>query len=288
MPPQALVRELDRTLEQVVAATDAVIRLPHPTPGSLHRLHRELRRLRSGLTVWERLLDPAARERLRPLDRRLKRLARLVGRIRDRDIAIQLLAHVDQPEWAPEEVARLAEFRTRLRDDARTGRELLRAFLRAERAAQLFEAIAARWRAPRVRYRVRDVRDVLRRVHERDEDRLRSAHRDARKKPSSARMHRLRLRVRSLRHDTELARALDPLRTPPVPAARRRLQAELGRLHDLDVVLDSLAEGVGETAWADTLRARRKEVRAAVRAMLEARPRAVPDAGRRALTSRGP
>jgi CHAD domain-containing protein len=270
-------------LTGVVAATDRVIGLPHPTAGSLHRLHRELRRLRSGLAIWEQLLDPRERERLKPLDRRLKRLARLVGRIRDRDIAIQLLAHIDQPEWPPEEIARLAEFRTQQRDDARTGRELLRAFLRAERASQLFEAVAGRWRAPRVRYRVRDVRDVLRRACERGEERVRSAHRTARKKPTVARMHRLRLRVRSLRHVTDLARTLDPTHTPPTPALRRRLQAELGRLHDLDVVLGSIAPGVGETAWADLLRDQRKELRHALRASLRSRPRPTPGASRAPL-----
>ncbi len=267
------MRELDRVLERVVATTDSVIGMPHPTAGSLHRLHRELRRLRSGLTLWERLLAPKERERLRPLDRRLKRLARLVGRIRDRDIAIQLLAHLDQPGWPTDEIARLTELRTQLRDDARTGRELLRAFLRAERAAQLFETVAARWRAPRVRYRIRDVRGVLKKATERGEDRIADAYRDARRKPSTARMHRLRLRVRSLKHVTDLARTLDPAHTPSTPVLRRRLQSELGRLHDLDVVLQSIGDEIGGTAWADTLRARRKELRASARALLETRPR---------------
>jgi CHAD domain-containing protein len=260
--PVALVRELDRILASVVASVDAVVARPHPTAGSLHRLHRELRRLRTALTVWESVLVHHDRERLRPLDERLKRLARLVGRIRDRDVGIDLLAHVDAGRWEPEEAARLAQYRTRLRDDARTGRELLRAFLRAEQEAGLFREVRASWNRLGLRYRTHDIRRAIVRAKEDGEDRVRSAHRAARKRPSVGRLHRLRIRVRGLRHVTDLEGSIDPADAPSLSAPVRRLQRDLGRLHDLDVVLDGLVPDVRGTAWAEALREERRRLRA--------------------------
>jgi CHAD domain-containing protein len=268
VPPAALVRELDRVYRNVDTAIDAVIDRPHPSAGALHRLHRELRRLRTGLTLWARLLARRDRERLAPLDGRLKRLARLVGRIRDRDIAIDLLAHVDGTSWGPEEAERLARYRTRLRDDARTGRELLRAFLRAERDAGLLPQVRAQWTRPDLAFRSADVRAVIVRAKGRGEARVREAHRDARHKPSTRRLHRLRIRVRGLRHLGELAGTVDPVDARPLSAPLRRLQVELGRLHDLDVVIDHLAPEVEGTAWAEALRDERRRRRDAVLAAL--------------------
>lgn len=270
--PAALVRELDRTVADVVAAVDAVVARPHPTAGGLHRLHRELRRLRTALGVWESTLARRERERLRPFDRRLKRLARLAGRIRDRDVTIDLLAHVDGRAWGSEELAQLGQFRTRLRDDARTGRELLRAFLRAEEAAGLFPAIRAEWHRPRLRYRARDVRAILGDVQGSGEERVRRAHRAARRKPSVTRLHRLRIRVRGLRHVNELRGALDPGDARPLSAPIRRLQTDLGRLHDLDVTLAGLGPDVTETSWARSLRDERRRLRAELIFLLEKKP----------------
>lgn len=269
MPPALLVRELDRILANAISSVDTVIERPHPTAGSLHRLHRELRRLRTGLAVWARLLSRRDQERLRPLDLRLKRLARLVGRIRDRDIAIDLLSHVDGGRWTPEETLRLARYRTRLRDDARTGRELLRAFLRAERDAGLFPQVRSEWHRPRLRYRSNDVRAVLYRFRGRGEERVRKARRKARRRPTTSRLHRLRIRVRGLRHVIDLVGAIDPTDARPLSAPVRRLQRDLGRLHDLDVVLDGLAPEVEPTAWANALRTERRRLRETLLSYLE-------------------
>jgi len=272
MAPAVLVDELDRILAAVVGAAQAVIDRPHPTAGSLHRLHRELRRLRTALGVWEALLARPDRARLAPLDQRLKRLARLVGRIRDRDVSIDLLAQVDGARWPPDEAVRLAGYRTRLRDDARTGRELLRAFLRAEQEAGLFSAVRAEWRRPGVRYRSRDVRSVLSEAKGQGEARVRKAHRSARRKPSVGRLHRLRIRVRGLRHITDLLDAVDPEDARPLSAPVRRLQRDLGRLHDLDITLDGLAAPLRETAWAEALRGERSRLRGTLLLELEQKP----------------
>jgi CHAD domain-containing protein len=270
--PATLVRELDRRVASVNASVDAVVARPHPTAGSLHRLHRDLRRLRTALEVWESLLAHRDRERLLPFDQRLKRLARLVGRIRDRDVTIDLLAHADGPSWSAEETSRLGRYRTRLRDDARTGRELLRAFLRAEKDANLFSQMKAEWHRATVRYRGSEVRRILSRVQGEGEDRVRDAHRAARHKPSTSRLHRLRIRVRGLGHVTELVGVLDPTDARPLSAPVRRLQRDLGRLHDLDVALDGLAPEVRDTAWAASLRAERRRLKEDLLVYLEQKP----------------
>lgn len=281
--PATLARQLDRILANVVTAVDAIIVRPHPAPGTLHRLHRELRRLRTALTVWEHLLSPRQRKQLGPLDDRLKRLARLVGRIRDRDIAIELLARVDGLRRPRSVVTGLSRYRTRLRDDARTGRELLRAFLRAEHDAQLFTEIQLRWNAPAIGYRSKDVGKLLVRTKLEEVDRVNAAHRHARRKPSATRLHQLRIRVRGWRHLADLARTLDPRQTPTFPAPLRRLQRDLGHLHDLDVVLADLPAEVQRTDWASSLRVERRDQRKKVLAALRRGPRSHPFTGRRVL-----
>src|SRR5208282_3020395 len=87
-----LARMLEVRLDGTLHEADRVIQNPKPAAESLHRLHRELRRLRVGLDVWARASTPARRLDLRSYDRRLRRLARLVGGVRDRDVALDLLA----------------------------------------------------------------------------------------------------------------------------------------------------------------------------------------------------
>jgi CHAD domain-containing protein len=237
---------------------------PHATPALLHDLHRDMRRLRTGLAVWEQLLESPDRSTLPPIDRRLRRLAQLIGQVRDRDVAVDLLGSVESKARSKAERERLDRYRARLHDDARTGRELLRAFLRSERDALLFdevrEALAAHVRQTRS--------DRLHRLLTEDQQRghakLAAAHRKARKRPSMDRLHRLRIRVRRLRQVSDLAGTVDPDARGTVTATLRRLQQHLGRLHDLDVLLVELDPGLVDTRWAKALRKERRRQRRAV------------------------
>jgi len=125
--PERVAREVAGILDEVTKAVDQVVASAHPSVASLHRLHRQMRRLRTGLSLWESLLPGAERELLHPLDVRVKRLSRLVGRIRDRDIALSLLQRFDGRHATHRDLLRVTRFRIRVQDDARTGRELLRA-----------------------------------------------------------------------------------------------------------------------------------------------------------------
>lgn len=269
--PATLARELDRLLAVVAGAVDRCIDRPHVPPEDLHALHREMRRLRHALAIWEEVLPARPRELVRPLDRRLKRLARLIGRVRDRDVVLGLLDGPTLPRPTGADLPRVARLRARLRDDARTGRELLRVYLRSERDAHLFEGLREGLELRPRRAAGADLRTVLDREEERRHRRVRAAHRDARRRPTSTRLHRLRIRVRGLRHLAEVRNRLDGRSLGPVPPSVRRLQRGLGRFHDLDVVLAELDPTLAATAWARALRRERRAIRRTLRRAIRVR-----------------
>jgi CHAD domain-containing protein len=267
--PERLARELDRILEEVARGVDGVIENPHPTPASLHRLHREMRRLRTGLGVWEELLLSADRVPLRPLDQRIRRVTRLVGQVRDRDVALGLLEGVAHHVASRKELDQLNRYRARLRDDARTGRELLRAFLRAERQALLLDHVSEAVRDRSRTIRGSRLRRALAKHEVRERENVAAAHRRARKRPTMNRLHRLRIRVRRLRQWSDLATAVDPDWNDALANSLRRFQQHLGRLHDLDVLLLDLEPSLRKSGWAERLRKERRLQRRAILETLE-------------------
>jgi CHAD domain-containing protein len=268
--PEAVAHEVAGILDEATKATDQVIAAAHPSPASLHRLHRQMRRLRTGLALWEALLPNAERDLLRPLDVRIKRLSRLVGRIRDRDIALSLLQRYDGRRAGGRDLLRVARYRIRVQDDARTGRELLRAFLRSERQAHLFDGVGERLRSLPRSGSFRDPHRAILLAHARTQENLRRAYRKARRRPTTERLHRLRIRIRRARQFSDLAVALDPHHERKIPSSLARLQKELGDLHDLDLVLAGLDDDVSKTAWAEALREERKRRRRDVLKSLKA------------------
>jgi len=276
--PERVAREIAGILEEATRAIDYVVASAHPSPESLHRLHRQMRRLRTGLALWEALLPSAERELLHPLDVRIKRLSRLVGRIRDRDISLSLLQRFAGKRTGRRDLERLERFRTRVQDDARTGRELLRAFLRSERQARLLDDVGERLRSLPRRGSFRDPHRAVTLAHARTHENLRRAHRKALRRPSMERLHRLRIRIRRARQFTDLAVALDPRHERAFSSSLARLQKDLGDLHDLDLVLVGLDEEVRRTAWADALREERRRRRREILKVLES-PSRIPVEG---------
>ncbi|HTT44427.1 MAG TPA: CHAD domain-containing protein [Thermoplasmata archaeon] len=259
--PELVAREIARILEDVTKAVDFVVAAPHPSPESLHRLHRQMRKLRTGLALWEALLPGAERELLHPLDVRVKRLSRLVGRIRDRDIALALLQRFDRASASRRDTERVEQYRKRVQDDARTGRELLRAFLRSERQARLLDDVAERLRSLPRSGSFRDSRRAVRAAHDRTHQKLAAAHRKAVRRPTMERLHRLRIRIRRARQFSDLAVVLDPEHERAFPSSLARLQKDLGDLHDLDMILVGLDDDVRKTDWAEQLRDDRRRRR---------------------------
>jgi CHAD domain-containing protein len=270
VPPESLARELDRLLSEVAGSVDDVVERPHPAPESLHQLHREMRRLRHALGIWERLLSARDRALVRPLDARLKRLARLIGRVRDRDVMLDLIEGGTLPAPKGRDAWAVARLRAKLRDDARTGRELLRVYLRSERDAHLFEAIRESAEFVPHRGAAPHLAEVLEEEQKDQRSEVRSAHRRARRRPNASRLHQLRIEVRRLRHLGEVRQRLEPKNRAPFPPAVRRLQSRLGRMHDLDIVLQGLDPELKSTDWGVALKKERRRVRASVRRALKA------------------
>jgi len=259
--PERVAREVAAILDEVTRAVDQVVASAHPSAGSLHRLHRQMRRLRTGLALWEALLPNAERDLLHPLDVRIKRLSRLVGRIRDRDIALGLLQRFEARRASHRDLERVTRYRIRVQDDARTGRELLRAFLRSERQARLLDDVGERLRSLPRSGSFRDPHRAVTLAHSRTHELLREAHRKARRRPTMERLHRLRIRIRRARQVSDLAVALDPAHERGFATSLARLQKNLGDLHDLDMILVGLDEEVRKTAWARALRDERRRHR---------------------------
>ena len=259
--PERVAREVAGILDEVTKAVDQVVASAHPSAAGLHRLHRQMRRLRTGLSLWEALLPSAERELLHPLDVRIKRLSRLVGRIRDRDIALSLLQRFDGRRARHRDLLRVTRYRIRVQEDARTGRELLRAFLRSERQARLLDDVGERLRSLPRSGSFRDPHRAVVLAHARTYDRLMRAHRQARRRPTMERLHRLRITIRRARQVSDLAAALDPRHERGFAPSLTRLQKKLGDLHDFDMVLVGLDDEVRKTAWADALRNERRRHR---------------------------
>jgi CHAD domain-containing protein len=279
MRPERVARELSEILEEVTKAVDLVVASPHPSPESLHRLHRQMRRLRTGLALWEALLPSAERDLLHPLDVRVKRLSRLVGRLRDRDIALSLLQRFNRRTARPRDVELVEKYRTRVQDDARTGRELLRAFLRSERQAHLLDDVGERLRSLPRSGSFRDARRAVAMAHARTHDNLRRAHRKALRRPTMERLHRLRIRIRRARQFTDLAVTLDPRHERGFSSSWARLQKDLGDLHDLDMILVGLDDDVRRTGWAKELRRERRRRRREILKTLESSMRMPSEVG---------
>ena len=251
-----LGRRLVDQLDGVRRLADRIVDDPRPSAEAVHRLHRDLRRLRVGVSVWRRTGGADRDGRLRASDRRLKRIARLVGAVRDRDVARAVLRSAGST-LSPEERKEFRDLSRHLEQEARVGRALVRTALRAERDGGLFDGLRSAFAAAPPHRRDDDVLRYLEEVRAEGPAAIRAAHRRARRRPTSRRLHRLRLRVRRWRALTELADAIAPGFAPPDPGALRALQARLGRLHDLDVVEELTAEGVP----APVSRALRKERR---------------------------
>lgn len=267
--PPRLTAEVERLRSRALRLVDATIEEPRPSDERLHQLHRALRRLRLGVELWQDLLPAADRGSAAALERRTKRLARLVGEVRDRDVVIGLFDAIPRRPASPTATGRYHRFLGRLREDARTGRELLRASLRTERDAGLFDAIRAALARPSGARAAARLGRLLVAASGEHHERVRRAHRKATRRPTAERLHRLRIHLRQFRHVHELIRLVAPSAAVRIPASLRGLQGRLGHLHDLDVAIATIDPELDASPWADRLRSDRRRLRHGVRLELE-------------------
>ncbi len=238
-----------------------------PDPETLHRLHRDLRELR----VSHRLLIPLPK--IGPhedaTDRRLRKLAGLVGEVRDRDVAIDLLLRAGRG-MDP----RLRQsLRSRLRHEGQVGRELLRAAARAELERHLLQTVirdVAGATVPGPARLRRELESALAQHHQT----VVRAFRRGLKKPSTRRLHRLRISLRNARALRVLVGRATGHPAESVPSDLEKLQRTLGRLHDLDMVADRIAalpSGENIDRWERQWRRARKAERIQALARMQRR-----------------
>ncbi len=273
--PIRLRGEVARSLDRARAEIDQGLGHSVLPPDVLHALHQELRRVASGLAVWGRLVPVRAEAEVEEVAQRLRRLARLVGRVRDRDVTMDLLARGGRGAASAADREAWRGFLGRLREDGHTDRELLRAFLTTERASGLLDRAQSALELPARPDAAQGLAQILGQERRERQGRVRKARRKARRKPTVERLHRLRIRIRQWRHLASIEAAAGHAGAPP-PESWRQLQARLGRLHDLDVALATVPETLADSAPCRRLRASRRTLRRGIQqglAGLGVRPR---------------
>jgi CHAD domain-containing protein len=214
------------------AIADALIRIIRNDPGTrlgdeeaLHQLRVGVRRLRSDLRTLKTLLSP---DWAPGLDVELRRLAGMLGTVRDLDV---LLTHMESTH--ADLMAPLEPMLADLRDRHAVARSALLDELRSDRYAQLLERLVVLARDPDLTEAGYEPAGVVlpalaaktwRRL-ERRVDALADPEQAA-----DAELHRVRIAAKRARYAAELAsRGLEPDRA----ADARRFADDLGELQDL-------------------------------------------------------
>ena len=219
------------------------------------------------LRLVRHILTPTEQLQAEDVGRRLKRVARLVGEVRDFDVELALLGHPRLARSSGASLEHLERTRGRLQEEARTGRALLGAFLRAELDRGLVRELAHVLEVAEPRLSPKGVLRAAAIERERSRGRAERALRRARRRPTPKRMHALRSSLRQAHHLNDLLSVpgYGPVR--PFPRRVDRLQQALGGLHDLDVLadgLESLGPEVWRSEWARVERRRRRKLREAI------------------------
>jgi CHAD domain-containing protein len=269
--PGAVRSRLRARVAVVARSLDQVILDSYPSPERLHRLHSDLRRLRVEYRLLRDRFTPSLRGHARSLDRRLGELSRRVGEVRDADVQLNLIEEAARAEGTSELRFSHEDLLRRFGDDARTGRELLRAYVRAEHESELLVEIG-RTLEPAAGPANRITRTILDHVLERERGRLRRSFKKARRRPSVPRTHGLRIRLRRYRYLLELVGTLPGPKPDRYAPRLVQLQRDLGHVHDLDLLtdwIDGLPPDVRGSDWAGAIRREHREARRALRKDLD-------------------
>jgi CHAD domain-containing protein len=223
---QRLLRARSATLLRQIAKVRA-----SSDPAAIHDLRVATRRLQEALDFFEPCVPARARRRL---VRRARRIRRALGEIRNADVTLEMV-NLLRSEWGPESSRMLHELRDLLRTEtaalrrAATGREGVPVAGARKRSRALLAGLDGRREldlGPRARQVLKlRVGEVL--------DRLPPA-----RTGGAEALHRLRLAVKHYRYALEILEDLGWRRARPGIAAARKIQEELGRIHDLDVLAE--------------------------------------------------
>jgi CHAD domain-containing protein len=222
---------------------------------ALHRARVASRRLREVLPVLQ--LD---RDVTRKLNRRLRKITDRLGRVREYDVLLGVLDELKKvgryPKAALPRVAahigeNRAHARERLLEKVQIG-TLRRVAAKLEKVARTLENASDSPLTARRSWRWAIDARVARRAST-----LAAAIADAGAVYLAARLHTVRIGVKKLRYALELATEADHVKSSPDLKQLRRAQDILGRLHDLQVLVDRAREVQASLAPPD-LSARRE------------------------------
>jgi CHAD domain-containing protein len=210
--------------------------------GALHRARVASRRLRELLPLLQ--LDTDV---VRKLGRRLRKVTRRLGTVRELDVLLLLIdeLHVSRREYGAG-LSRVAVAVAKERDDARSRLlermpigEMRKAARKLERSADHMESADAdrgRTLALRAWRWAVDARVATR------AERLRRAMDEAGAVYLPERLHAVRIAVKKLRYAVELTTEIAGQRSSPDLRALKRAQDVLGRMHDLQVLIDRVRQ----------------------------------------------
>lgn len=215
---------------------------------SLHQARVATRRLREALPL---LASGAAK---RKLERRVRKLTRALGPVRELDVALQLLEEMSGAEMSR---AALARLRTAVREERDTRwREMLRRIERSKVETLQKHAIAAarKHAKPGRAGAAESTRAAAAR-----ERAARRAERVALTIENAAglylpdRLHEVRISVKKLRYALENAGSVGRSRAQAQMRVLKKAQDLLGRMHDLEVLI-ARTRGVQGSSSAPTLK----------------------------------
>jgi CHAD domain-containing protein len=193
----------------------------------IHQSRVALRRIRSNLRTFRLALDPAWGTSLRA---ELAWYGGRLGESRDLHIMGEIVGSQGPEVMDPEQVALLQSV-----VDARMAAAM--AGIEAERGGarrfQLTEQMMVLWDGPAFKPKAsRPAEEVLPPMLHRAWHDLRGASRTARKDPSEANLHKLRIRLKDLRYGCETVALVEGGPARKTAKAAERLQSKLGDLHD--------------------------------------------------------
>jgi len=220
----------------------------HTEVERIHQSRVSLRRIRSNLRTFRLALDPAWGTALRA---ECAWYADRLGEVRDLHIIRDTITAHGPEVVSTEDVlqleAELSERTAAVLDDIRSERGRPRRF-------QLTEQMMVLWDGPEFKPKAqRPATEVLPRMLRRSWHDLRGAARTARKNPTDANLHNLRIRMKDLRYGCETVALVEGGPAQKTAKAAERMTTKLGDLHDADYSIDwleALSSDRPDLAWA--------------------------------------
>ncbi|OFW18161.1 MAG: hypothetical protein A3H97_00865 [Acidobacteria bacterium RIFCSPLOWO2_02_FULL_65_29] len=203
--------------------------------GAVHRARVASRRLRELLPVLQ--IEPAAAHKL---GRRLRKLAGRLGGVREVDVLTELVGELRQSSRVPARaLKRLTDELGAAREHEKRGRSRKGLSADLRRVLRRLEAVASELEgADRGRARGRGWRWAIEARVAHRASALKSAARDAGAMFVPERLHQVRLAIKKLRYGVELSAESIGLKNTADLRLLRREQELLGRLRDLQVLVE--------------------------------------------------